>query len=86
MGMIASAVEADELMEAATNMAKTFAAGPTIGLALTKHAIQNAATNNLDEQLDMERDMQRRAGKTPDYAEGVRAFIGKRVPNFSGKE
>lgn len=86
MGMIASAVEVDELMDAAMNMTKTFAAGPTIGLALTKHAIQNAANNSLDEQLDMERDMQRRAGKTPDYAEGVRAFIGKRAPNFCGKE
>ena len=42
-------------------------------------------TNALDAQLDLERDLQREAGRTPDYAEGVRAFMDKRAPVFTGR-
>lgn len=85
-GMIWQAVEDDKLMAVAEKLATTFATGPTVGLGLIKQAIQAAATNSLDEQLDLERDFQQRAGRTSDYAEGVSAFIQKRQPAFSGKE
>ncbi len=55
------------------------------GLGLTKRLIQAAATNSLDAQLDMERDLQREAGRSADYAEGVTAFLEKRKPEFQGK-
>ena len=45
-----------------------------------------APTNALDAQLDLERDLQREAGRTPDYAEGVRAFMEKRAPEFTGRQ
>ena len=61
------------------------AAGPTLGLGLTTRLIQSAATNSLDEQLDMERDLQQQAGRSADYAEGVTAFLEKRPARFSGK-
>ena len=41
--------------------------------------------NSLDAQLDLERDLQREAGRTADYAEGVTAFLDKRKPEFSGR-
>lgn len=85
-GMIWSAEEDDQLMEVATAQAKQLAAGPTVGLGMTKQAIHAAATNTMDEQLDLERDCQRRAGRTSDYAEGVLAFIQKRKPEFTGQE
>jgi 2-(1,2-epoxy-1,2-dihydrophenyl)acetyl-CoA isomerase len=55
-------------------------------LALIKRALDASAANTLDAQLDLERDSQREASLTPDYAEGVRAFMEKRKPNFSGRK
>ena len=46
-----------------------------------KQAFAASATNTLDAQLDLERDLQREAGRTTDYAEGVRAFMEKRRRN-----
>ena len=84
-GMIWKAVEDDALMEEALALVSGFAKAPTVGLGLTKQAIHAAAVNSMDQQLDLERDSQRIAGKTPDYAEGVGAFLEKRAPNFTGK-
>ena len=85
-GMIWQAVDDDALMFEARALAKSFAAAPTFGLALTKQAIHAAHTNTFDDQLDLERDFQRRAGRSPDYAEGVTAFLDKRKPIFTGRE
>lgn len=84
-GLIWQAVEDEDLMPVATALAKRLAAGPTLGLGLTKRLIQAAATNDMDAQLDLERDCQREAGRSADYAEGVTAFLEKRPPVFVGK-
>lgn len=83
-GMIWKALPDEELMAEAKSLAARLAAGPTLGLGLTKRLIQAAAVNSLDEQLDLERDLQREAGRSADYAEGVTAFLEKRKPAFKG--
>jgi 2-(1,2-epoxy-1,2-dihydrophenyl)acetyl-CoA isomerase len=84
-GLIWKAVDDAALLDEAKAVATRLAAGPTRGLGLTKRAIQAAATNTLDAQLDLERDLQREAGRTADYAEGVTAFLEKRKPEFAGR-
>lgn len=84
-GLIWRSVPDEELMVEAGKLAASLAQGPTFGLGLTKRAIQAAADNSLDAQLDLERDYQRLAGRSPDYGEGVQAFLEKRPAVFTGR-
>ncbi len=84
-GMIWQVTENEDLVETVDSLAKHLAIQPTYGLGLIKKAIYSAATNTLDEQLDLERDLQRLGGRSQDYREGVDAFLNKRTPQFKGK-
>ncbi len=84
-GLIWKAVDDEKLMTEARARAARLATQPTFGLGLTKEAIHAAADNDLDAQLDLERDLQRRAGRSDDYREGVTAFLEKRAPRFIGR-
>lgn len=85
-GMIWKAVDDEALLAEARSLTEHLACQPTQGLALIKHALNASAGNSLDAQLDLERDLQRRAGQSPDYAEGVRAFMEKHAPRFAGRD
>ncbi|MDJ0947983.1 MAG: 2-(1,2-epoxy-1,2-dihydrophenyl)acetyl-CoA isomerase PaaG [Alphaproteobacteria bacterium] len=84
-GLIWKCVDDDALMREATAAAQALAKGPTVGLALIKRAINSAATSTLKDQLALEQDLQRVAGYTADYQEGVAAFLGKRAPKYKGR-
>jgi len=54
-------------------------------IAAIKMAMHKGWLAGLEEQLDLERDLQRDLGRSGDYREGVAAFMEKRRPNFSGR-
>src|SRR5262245_7928145 len=84
-GLIWKMTEDLDLMAQAHQLCTHFASAPTVGLALTKRILDESWGNDLDSQLDLERETQREASLTPDYAEGVRAFLEKRRPVFTGR-
>jgi 2-(1,2-epoxy-1,2-dihydrophenyl)acetyl-CoA isomerase len=83
-GLIWSAHDENEFLGEARQLAVDLANGPTIGLGLTKQAIQNAVNQSYDFHLTQEAKFQGICGRSNDYKEGVRAFLGKRTPNFEG--
>ncbi len=85
IGLIYKAVESDELMDSAYKICQKLASMPTKGFGLYKRAINQSLSNSLDEHLELEADLQTKAGYTHDYQEGVQAFLEKRKPDFKGR-
>jgi 2-(1,2-epoxy-1,2-dihydrophenyl)acetyl-CoA isomerase len=83
-GLIWRVVDDDKLMAEATELAQHLARQPTRALALIKQALNASFANNLDQQLDLERDLQEKAAATADFREGVAAFVEKRPARFTG--
>ena len=84
-GMIYRVVLPGELATNAHEFARMLATQPTRGLGLIKRALNAAWDNDLAAQLQLEADLQREAGRTADYLEGVRAFQQKRAAKFVGR-
>ena len=84
-GLIWQCVADAEFAATIDKTAATLAAAPTRALLRTRQAMHAAPTHTLEQQLSMEAGFMRELGASPDYAEGVRAFLEKRAPRFSGE-
>jgi 2-(1,2-epoxy-1,2-dihydrophenyl)acetyl-CoA isomerase len=84
-GLVYMVVDAPALVETALGTARYLATQPTRGLGLIKRGFNRSLGVDLETQLDYEEELQREAGATADYAEGVHAFLEKRKPVFTGR-
>jgi len=70
----------EEIQKIATTLANM----PTKAIGLTKKLLNESMSNNLQQQLALESDLQIEASSSNDYSEGVNAFMEKRTPEFKG--
>jgi 2-(1,2-epoxy-1,2-dihydrophenyl)acetyl-CoA isomerase len=82
MGLVNSVVAKDALADAVETLARRIASGPRAPHATLKRLVDQALFTPLDAQLDAERDGFVRAAGTPDFREGVLAFLERRTPRF----
>lgn len=83
-GLIWRAIDAGQFDAEVAALTEKLAGAPPLALAAMKQAVRGAWTRDLDAQLDVERDLQRKLGFSADYAEGVAAFGEKRPAVFRG--
>ncbi len=85
MGMIWKAIPDADLLNEAQGLAARLATMPTKAIALTKEALDRSMSNDLHAQLEVENELQSKAGRSHDYNEGVKAFLEKRKPAYRGE-
>ncbi len=85
IGLVTRVWREGEFAEQWRAYARGIAAGATEAYALSKEGLNAAWDRDLASFLEIESTLQDRAGRTHDYAEGVRAFLGKRPPRFEGR-
>lgn len=85
MGMIYKVFSDNSFGDQAMDIATQLAQMPTKGLAYTKQLLNLSFKNTLDEQLQEEDRYQQQAAKTSDFKEGVKSFLEKKSPRFTGE-
>lgn len=84
LGLVNKVVPAASLAAETDALAKRLAVGPTAAYGRIKHLLRTSYANTFADQLHAERDSFVACAGTKDFAEGVAAFVEKRLPTFRG--
>lgn len=84
IGLVARVFPNAEFAARAREIAERVAGAPR-GIGLIKRAVNHANLPALESDLEYEAHLQEIAGRSADYDEGVRAFLEKRAPVFTGR-
>jgi 2-(1,2-epoxy-1,2-dihydrophenyl)acetyl-CoA isomerase len=85
LGILNAVVAPEALMDETYNLARKIADGPPVAIQLAKRAIYHNEDVDLRAGLEFESFAQNVTKETADYKEGVKAFVEKRAPKFTGK-
>ncbi len=86
VGLFNRVVAANELEATARGIAGQIAAGPRDVIARARHSLRMSLNASLPEMLEAEVEAQAAAIRSPDFREGVTAFLEKRTPRFGRRE
>lgn len=84
LGLALESLPAEQVMGRALELARSYAAAPTIALQMMKRQFDAAPGQNLDQALDFEANIQPLMVQTEDFREGTNSFKEKRKPVFRG--
>lgn len=84
-GLINQVVPDDQLMDAAMELARSFASGATVAYGAVKRMLHESFAGTLETQMELEARTIAAMSHTRDGREGIDAFLNKRMPSFEGR-
>ena len=84
-GLVTRVIPDAELMDTAGEIAREFAAGPTLAFGGVKRLLASSFDTGLETQMEYEAQTLSNCGRTDDVAEGISAFVERRTPEYQGR-